>query len=64
MDTAAHNNIGGVGAKKKKDIFEKLSNREIEFYREVFEKIDADASGEIDDQEVDSLFPCIDHTLQ
>lgn len=40
------------GVQKKHDIFSKLSNREIEFYQEVFEKIDVDGSGEIDDQEV------------
>ena len=41
-----------TGVHKKHDIFSKLSNREIEFYQEVFEKIDVDGSGEIDDQEV------------
>ena len=52
VDMAAQQQFGAKGANMKKDIYAKLSNREIEFYREVFEKIDADGSGEIDDQEV------------
>ena len=44
----------GPGARRKKesDVFAKLSNREVEFYQEVFEKIDVDGSGEIDEGEV------------
>ena len=52
VDEASQNAMGGGPAKKKKDIFAKLSNREIEFYREVFEKIDEDGSGEIDEDEL------------
>ena len=40
------------GTAKKDDVFGKLSNREIEFYQEVFERIDGDGSGEIDGEEL------------
>lgn len=58
----------GPGARctKESDVFARLSNREIEFYREVFEKIDVDGSGEIDEEEVcaKSMPACACHVVQ
>ena len=59
MDEAAHTGPGGK-QKKESDVFARLSNREVEFYRDVFEQIDVDGSGEIDDKEVCAL-PCCCH---
>ena len=52
IDEASQNTMAAGPVKTKKDIFAKLSNREIEFYREVFEKIDEDGSGQIDEDEL------------
>ena len=56
---AAHTGPGGK-QKRESDVFARLSNREVEFYRDVFEQIDVDGSGEIDDKEVCAL-PCCCH---
>ena len=51
-DEAANNMMTTASHEGKNDVFARLSNREVEFYREVFEKIDVDDSGQIDAGEV------------